>query len=77
MPFDFPQPRHMPCPECGASIERAKPEEHECDPQRRLDFVVIQLRPELDGFEDELAEYLETPHGRFELWYAAHRRQAA
>ena len=77
MPFEFPQPRHMPCPECGVPIERAKAAEHECDPERRLDYDVIQLRPELDAFEDELAEYLETPRGRFERWYAEHRRDAA
>lgn len=77
MPVEFPQPRHLPCPECGASIERAKSDQHVCDPERRLDFDVIQLRSDLDGFEDELGEYLDTPRGRFELWYAERRREAA
>jgi hypothetical protein len=29
---------------------------------------------ELAHFEQEFAEYLESPRGRFEAWYAAGRR---
>lgn len=77
MPVEFPQPRHMPCPECGASVERAKVDHHVCDPERQVDFNVVQLHPELERFEDELGEYLQSPRGRFELWYAARGRTAA
>jgi hypothetical protein len=72
----FPQPRHMPCPDCGASVARAEAEEHVCDPERQLDYRFFQLRGEVDAFESELGAYLDTPQGRFDVWYAERRRAA-
>ena len=57
----FPS-RYMPCPHCGASLERW------------LEFQLFQLRDEVDEFEAELAEYLASPPGRFELYYAERGR---
>jgi hypothetical protein len=65
----------MPCPECGASVARGALDEHQCERERWLDYNLLQLRPELDAFDDQLVAYLQTPQGRFELWYAAHRRR--
>ena len=75
MSFAVPNPSHVPCEECGASVLRGA--EHTCDRDRWVDFNVIRLRPEFDRFEDEVSEYLDTPQGRFEAWYAEHRRDAA
>jgi hypothetical protein len=72
--FTFPQPHYMPCAECGASLARAETEGHVCGDERRLDYEVIQLRAEVDEFELQLASYLQTLQGRFEVWYAANRR---
>ena len=72
--LEFPQPNHLPCPECGASVARAAHGSHECDDERRLDFVVFQLREEVGLFDNELAAWLETPAGRFAAWLAAHSR---
>jgi hypothetical protein len=75
MTIPFPQPRHMPCGECGAAVERSASDRHECDPERLLDYRVFQLRDEIAAVTDEVAAYLESPHGRFELWYAERDRR--
>jgi hypothetical protein len=72
--LEFPQPHHLPCPACGASVARGKGEEHACDEERRLDFLVVQLRDEIAGFDGELATWLETPTGRFAAWIAERER---
>ena len=77
MPLAFPEPRFMPCSECGASVARAEVDEHECDDERLLDYRVFHHREELAAFEAQLGSYLGSPRGRFELWYASQRRHAA
>lgn len=72
--FAFPQPHYMPCVECGASVARDEAELHACERERRLDFAFFQLRGEREGFDEQLAAYLDSPRGRFEAWYAAQRR---
>ena len=67
--------RYTPCPECGASLERHESEAHVCDVQRRLDYELFQLRELTGRFDDELAAYLGSPRGRFELWYAERDRE--
>jgi hypothetical protein len=65
--------RYMPCPDCGASLER-RDDAHECERERWLEFQLFQLRGELSEFEAELAKYLDSPRGRFELYYAERER---
>jgi hypothetical protein len=72
--FAFPEPEYKPCAECGASVARAEKDRHVCDPERRLDFVFFQLRGEREQFDDQVRAYLESPRGRFEVWYASQRR---
>jgi len=67
--------RFMPCPDCGASIDQLEPNEHQCEHERRLDYQLFQLRGECERFEQELAAYLDSRHGRFEQWYAEHSRR--
>lgn len=64
----------MPCADCGASVARSDTESHVCDPERRLEFILLQLRDECAEFDAQLAVYLDTPKGRFETWYASRRR---
>ena len=73
--LEFPQPHHLPCPECGATVARAEHGTHECDDERRVDFLVFQLREEVAVFERELAAWLETPAGRFAAWLADRSRK--
>jgi hypothetical protein len=68
--------RHLPCPECGASIAKTDLDEHVCDRERWVDYQLLQQRGELERLEDEYRAYLESPAGRFALWYAARRRRA-
>lgn len=68
----FPS-RYLPCPDCGASLERDD-HRHECDVERWLDFKLFQLHDGLEGFERALALFLATSHGRFEAYYAERER---
>ena len=74
MAIPFPQPRHVPCAECGAAVECSRQDEHVCDRERLLDYEMFQLRDEIALVEDGLAAYLDSPRGRFELWYAERDR---
>jgi hypothetical protein len=68
----FPS-RYMPCPDCGASLERDDGT-HECERERWLEFQLFQLRAEVAEFEFRLAAYLDSPRGRFEVYYAERER---
>jgi hypothetical protein len=46
-----------------------------CDEERWTTFQLFQLRNEVAELDDQLARYLDSPHGRFELWDAARRRE--
>jgi len=75
MAIPFPQPTHLPCPQCGAAVAQAAETDHVCDPDRLVDFQMLQLRDELNAVDDELAAYLDSPRGRFELWCARRERE--
>jgi hypothetical protein len=74
MSLAFPSPDHMPCPDCGESLPAGDPEEHVCDEERRLDYRLVELRPGIDHFDDDLAAWLETPDGRFARFIAEQGR---
>jgi threonine dehydrogenase-like Zn-dependent dehydrogenase len=71
----LPHPRHMPCSECGESVARDARDPHTCDEDRWATYQFFQLRHEVAELDGRLAEYLESPRGRFELWDAARRRE--
>ena len=64
--------RFMPCPDCGASVERGEPVPHVCDPERVVEYRMVGLRGEVDRLEEAMQEHLATPGGRFEAWMAWH-----
>ena len=70
----LPQPRFMPCPDCGESVATDARADHRCDDDRWLTYQLFQLREETASFDDQLAAYLESPQGRFEVWDAERRR---
>jgi hypothetical protein len=45
-----------------------------CDDERWATYQLFQLREEVAELESQLAAYLDSPHGRFEAWDAARRR---
>jgi hypothetical protein len=61
----------MPCPVCGASIDRTEAETHRCEPERLVDFQMFGLRDEVARLEDGVREHLDSSRGRFEVWLAA------
>lgn len=63
--------RFMPCPECGASLDRTSPGPHACSAARRADYEAFGLRDEVAQLEDGVRRYLTTASGRFESWLAA------
>jgi hypothetical protein len=67
--------RYISCDDCGASVPRDESGGHECDPERRLDYLIFHRRHEVARFEEELGAYLDSPNGRFESWYAEHERR--
>lgn len=73
--FPIPQPSHMPCPDCGASVARNDRDDHTCEDERWLDYQMFQLREEVEGLESGFASYFDSPAGRFELWYAERMRR--
>ena len=70
----FPMPRHMPCPECGASVLRTEVDGHLCERERWLDYQMFQQREEIASLESDVDAYLASPRGRFELWCAERDR---
>lgn len=75
MSFSLPQPRYMPCPDCGASLAAEARDTHVCDSEVRLSYELFQLRDEVAGVEEEIDAYLGSPSGQFALWEAARRRE--
>jgi hypothetical protein len=72
----LPKPSHIPCPSCGASVALVELGSHKCETERLLDFLIFQLRDEIEAFEDQLNAWLRTAGGRFALWLAERDRQA-
>jgi hypothetical protein len=71
----FASSSHMPCTECGASVRADVRDQHVCDPDRKLDYLMFQLREEVASFDDVLREYLSSARGRFAQWVAERERQ--
>ena len=75
MSASFSHPPFMPCSECGASVAVAQETQHVCNPERRIDFELFQLRADVSALGDEIGEYLASAQGRFEQWYADYERR--
>jgi hypothetical protein len=71
------QSRFMPCPDCGASLDQDERDDHICERERWLDYQIFQLRDEIAGLNGELAVYLASLPGKFEVWYAERERKRA
>ena len=69
--------QHMPCAECGASLRAADRERHTCDPERRLEYRIFQMRDEVARLDVSLGTYLDTPEGKFAQWLAERERRDA
>ena len=71
----LPEPRFLPCPECGESLAAEQRDRHVCEEERWATYQLFQLREEVNALERQVAAYLDSPRGRFELWDAARRRE--
>lgn len=66
--LSLPEPAFMPCACCGASVARGD-DQHVCDEERLLAYDLFR-------FDGELGQWLVTPEGRFEQYYAERGRRA-
>jgi hypothetical protein len=73
----FTEHRFTPCEACGASIDVTLQDLHVCDPDRRLEYEFFLLGAEIATFDAQLAAFLESPRGRFEVWVAERDRPGA
>ena len=73
--FGFPPASSLPCPDCGAAISIER--EHLCDEERRRWHQLFVVNVEVEALDDELRSYLDSPQGRFELYYAERERLSA
>ena len=69
------QSRYMPCRDCGGSVDRLEAEAHACEHERRVNYEFFLLRGDVAQFDAAFAEYLASPRGCFEQWYAARTRR--
>jgi hypothetical protein len=53
------------CPDCGATVQRAALDAHECAPERFISHQMAKARHGLDRLEEDLAGWLATPGGAF------------
>ncbi len=74
MSRSFAHSSHMPCPECGASVAASELDEHTCEPDRLVEYQLLQLRDEVAAFDEALSAYLESPDGCFAQWLAERDR---
>lgn len=71
----FTDHEYMSCDTCGMPLSRADRQRHVCDREQRARFEGFQLRAEVAALERELAAFLESPAGRFALYYAERERR--
>jgi len=77
MMFGHPQLSYRQCTECGIAVAASELDDHECDPERRIEFQMLKLRPGILALDVEVAAFLASPRGRFEQWYAERERLRA
>lgn len=61
---------YLPCKECGKFLSSEQRARHACSPDDTVVHQVTRARVQLTILEDELARFLQTPHGRFALFLA-------
>ena len=70
----FASQSHMPCAECGASVRRA-PATSTSAIRAPARLSTVQLREEVEAFDDALRGYLDLGQGRFAQWLAERARR--
>jgi hypothetical protein len=65
---------YTPCSECGVVVPRIGVADHVCNAEQRVQYQLRRMSSHIAAFERDFAAYLESPRGRFELWYARRDR---
>lgn len=60
------------CMDCGDTIHPGR--EHECEEWRTIEWQVCLALPGIETIDRQIADYLATPQGAFEVFYAEYRR---
>lgn len=69
-----PTSRYETCLDCGDVVPRGTLDNHVCDRERKLDFTLVKMRPEIASFETAFAIYMQTSFGKFDAFYAGRDR---
>jgi hypothetical protein len=67
-------PAYLDCPACGTSVSADHLPAHTCDARHRRDQATRILAAAAGELEADIRAYLESPRGRFELFYAQRTR---
>lgn len=67
-------PAYLDCPECGTSVSRDSLRAHVCDDRHRSDHAGRVVAAAVAELEADFRDYLQTPAGRFEMFYAQRTR---
>jgi hypothetical protein len=70
-----PVPAYLNCPDCGTSVSTDAVDAHACDERHRRDHVERTAAASVAEFEAHYRSFLETPQGRFALFYAQRTRR--
>jgi hypothetical protein len=72
-----PVPAYLNCPECGTSVSAAAIAAHACDDRHRREHHDRTAVAQVAELEADIRSFLESPRGRFELFYAQRTRRRA
>jgi len=73
----YPQSQYTPCPNCGAPVLVDEETVHQCERTRYVEYQMLLLRLQIAAFDQQFNDWLRTPQGRFESFYAARQRLIA
>lgn len=73
--LEFPDPADLPCPDCGVSVRPDDAHLHACPPGHFPPRQLFLEDEEHVTLSDEVAAYLASPRGQFEVWYAERQRR--
>jgi hypothetical protein len=72
-----PVPAYLNCPECGTSVSAAAIAAHACDDRLRREHNDRTASAQVAELEADIRSFLQSPRGRFELFYAQRTRRRA
>jgi hypothetical protein len=70
-----PVPDYLNCLECGTSVSTDAIDSHACDDRHRREHHDRTAAAQVEELEADIRNFLQSPRGRFELYYAQRTRR--